>query len=740
MSRLKIAAAILDAAGRWKHECLLDGGSLFGEERLWTREFFGILQKYFVERPDAGSGSFQEKLRVQLEPAPSEAKRLWAEITWLYYLIVASVNRVTKLDKIRTVYEWSGATLPVDHWALGDLLDKGIVNPGRGYSGHQWREFRFIVTLMLDWVSRSARERDALLSDPWSFTEWLDGQKDGRRRQFRHGLLFLLFPDEFDPIMSPSHKRDIVKAFRNKTGSDIDIDGLDLTGLDKALLAIRQKLHDEHRGQEIHFYESPFREVWRGGSRTSNDDDGAIGTDDDAWYRERFGTADVWTIAPGEGARLWGESLELGIVAIGWDYLGDLSEYESREAIHSALIENGAGENPTNQSLAAWEFVHEMKIGDVVLAKKGRTAILGWGTVAGEYVHEAERAEYQNLRTVEWHPSRAPITLGAPITTKALTRFTAYKDWLRSVFKSMDADAGTLEVEANETEGGSYGVDTALNDLFLEETQFRRILDSIALRKNLILQGPPGVGKTFIARRIAWCLIGHKDSRSIEMVQFHQSYAYEDFVQGWRPTEMGGFTLRDGVFFEFCRRAEQHREKPFVFIIDEINRGNLSRILGELLMLIEADKRGPEHAITLTYSASGKRFSVPDNVHLLGLMNTADRSLAIVDYALRRRFAFETLRPAYGTGKFREYLLEADVDPGLVDRIDRNLSALNQRIRDDKDLGQGFEVGHSYFVPEETADEQWYLSIVESQIAPLLREYWFDRPEQVDQLVEKLRQ
>ena len=155
-------------------------------------------------------------------------------------------------------------------------------------------------------------------------------------------------------------------------------------------------------------------------------------------------------------------------------------------------------------------------------------------------------------------------------------------------------------------------------------------------------------------------------------------------------------------------------------------------------MLIEADKRGPEHAIALTYGAPGERFNVPDNVYILGLMNTADRSLAIVDYALRRRFAFETLMPAYGTGKFREYLLEADVDRVLVDRINRNLSEINERIRDDKDLGPGFQIGHSYFVSEESADEQWYLGIVETQIAPLLREYWFDRPEQASRLVEDL--
>lgn len=285
----------------------------------------------------------------------------------------------------------------------------------------------------------------------------------------------------------------------------------------------------------------------------------------------------------------------------------------------------------------------------------------------------------------------------------------------------------------------SYSMADAMEDLFLPKRRFHDILNSIRSRRNLILQGPPGVGKTFIAKRIAYSLIGRKDDRTVEAVQFHQSYAYEDFVQGFRPNETGGFTRRDRVFFEFCGRAEQDRETPHVFIIDEINRGNLSRIFGELLMLIESDKRGPEHAVRLTYQEAGESFSVPENVHILGLMNTADRSLAVVDHALRRRFAFEELEPQFD-GKFQDYLRHAGVIRDLIGRIVKDMRDLNEKIRRDDDLGHGFEVGHSYFVPQrgERADENWRRHRIRSQILPLLREYWFDRKDEVEKWEKRL--
>jgi 5-methylcytosine-specific restriction enzyme B len=284
----------------------------------------------------------------------------------------------------------------------------------------------------------------------------------------------------------------------------------------------------------------------------------------------------------------------------------------------------------------------------------------------------------------------------------------------------------------------------AMADFFLPGDQAEAIIAALRRKKNVILQGPPGVGKTFVASRLAFALMGHRDKSRLSTVQFHQAYSYEDFIQGYRPYKKG-FSRRDGIFYEFCHRARLGRSRPFVFIIDEINRGNLSKIFGELMMLIEHDKRGPDHTIPLTYSEStGEQFSVPENVHLIGLMNTADRSLAMVDYALRRRFVFFDLEPQFRSAGFRA-TLEAYGAPGtVIDRIVNRMTELNERIgKDDTNLGRGFEVGHSYFCSADgiftSKDwEVWYRSLVEFEIAPLLREYWFDDLPRAHAEIDKL--
>lgn len=287
-----------------------------------------------------------------------------------------------------------------------------------------------------------------------------------------------------------------------------------------------------------------------------------------------------------------------------------------------------------------------------------------------------------------------------------------------------------------------YTKEMALKELFIDEKQFDQICQAILYKKNIILQGPPGTGKTFLARRLAHALLGKKDPSRVEMIQFHQSYSYEDFIQGYRPTDKGTFELRNGVFYEFIQKAQNDPTEKYFFIIDEINRANLSKVFGELLMLIECDKRGEEFSIPLTYSGdSDHDFCVPDNVYLIGTMNTADRSITIVDYALRRRFLFYSLMPEFNE-KFVEYLAGKNVDPSMTNQIISKITELNKVIASDsKNLGPGFEIGHSYFCPvEDVVDsKEWYNRVIDLEINPLLEEYWFDNPDKAESQIQELR-
>ena len=289
-----------------------------------------------------------------------------------------------------------------------------------------------------------------------------------------------------------------------------------------------------------------------------------------------------------------------------------------------------------------------------------------------------------------------------------------------------------------------YTIEDMLNDgLFFERDELQRIHDRFGDKGNLILQGPPGVGKTFVTRRLAYALMGERADDRIVNVQFHQSYSYEEFVQGYRPDvnerDELVFKMHDGTFLRLCARAREDDDQRFVLIIDEINRGNLSRVFGELLSMIEKDKRGDGFRVELQ---GGERFSVPKNVYILGTMNLADRSLAGMDYAMRRRFAFVTLEPQFGESVFEDWLRGRNVPDGMIDRINDRMKALNEVISNDTSLGRNFAVGHSYFCDIADGGEgdwdSWYRNIVETEIQPLLEEYWFDNLGKAGEAVNRL--
>lgn len=571
-----------------------------------------------------------------------------------------------------------------------------------------------------------------------------------------------------------------------------------------------------------------------------------------------------WIYSPGEKSSNWENNLATGTMSIGWDFMGDISEYTSRNEIKKALQDYYHNQDNmySNDSLALWNFVHKLKVGDIVYVKKGVNKIIGKGIVEGDYIYD-ESQNFPNIRKVNWIAQGEWEHSGNNVQ-KTLTDITPYHDfikeiddlissnnkqqywWLvakpkiwslaqmkvgdvqsytlysergnkRNVFQNfLNANKGDIvlgyeatptkqivaileiekpsdgqelyfkkieslpdsidystfkdipelsEMEFLKKKNGSlfkltaeeydclmeiicdanpspkeaepvpaYTKDDFLDEVFMDDTEYSKLRSLLQNKKNIILQGAPGVGKTFSAKRLAYSMMGEKDEKKIEFIQFHQNYSYEDFIMGYRPNDDGGFELKKGVFYKFCKTAQSDPGNDYFFIIDEINRGNLSKIFGELLMLIERDYRNTE--IKLAYN--GESFSVPDNLYIIGMMNTADRSLAMIDYALRRRFSFFEMKPGFATRGFKKY--QEAIGDDKFDNVINAIISLNTEIERDDSLGSGFCIGHSYFCTNNPGDisEMWLENIIEYDIKPMLREYWFDNDSKYMTEVNKL--
>lgn len=441
-------------------------------------------------------------------------------------------------------------------------------------------------------------------------------------------------------------------------------------------------------------------------------------------------TTHYWIYSPGDGAAYWNQFYEAGIMAIGWD-IGNLKDYSSKEQMKQTMKDRfDPSLSYKNAAHATWQFANEMKPGDIIFVKKGMHLVVGRGVVESDYYYDENQSDFRNVRKVKWthkgewqHPGQAVMK-----TLTDITQYGEYVEKLNSLFESEVDD----DVEEKEVSYPAYDADQFLEDVYMSKTDYDTLVSLVMHKKNVILQGAPGVGKTYAAQRLAYSIMGVKDKERVMMVQFHQSYSYEDFIMGYRPTE-NGFERKAGAFYNFCKKAEVDSDNDYFFIIDEINRGNLSKIFGELFMLIENDKRG----IGLQLLYSNEKFSVPENVYIIGMMNTADRSLAMLDYALRRRFAFYEMKPGFETKGFRDY--QEGLSNLKFDRLIATVQTLNEVIAADESLGEGFCIGHSYFCNLKEVTDQALSEIVEFELIPLLKEYWFDEPTKVKNWVNHLR-
>ena len=302
----------------------------------------------------------------------------------------------------------------------------------------------------------------------------------------------------------------------------------------------------------------------------------------------------------------------------------------------------------------------------------------------------------------------------------------------------LKVDAVTFSSPELEPRPTEYDVSDIIADgSFHSEDRLKTMLTRIETKKNVVLQGPPGTGKTWLARRLAFALLGERDSDRVRAVQFHPNLSYEDFIRGWRPSGNGKLTLLDGPFMEMIDQALDNEEQNFVCVIEEINRGNPAQIFGEMLTLLESDKRKPEEALELSYKLDkGERVYIPENLHIIGTMNIADRSLAMLDLALRRRFAFITLAPEVNEAWFAWISRNhSGVKAATLRDIQHRINALNDVLAKDATLGAQYQIGHSYVTPASNLEigngKDWYTQVVETEIAPLLAEYWFDSPAKV---------
>lgn len=436
----------------------------------------------------------------------------------------------------------------------------------------------------------------------------------------------------------------------------------------------------------------------------------------------------------------------------------DFASFTSRRDFVTAY-KKAKGTKDVNMPSACWEFINDAKIGDIIVVYSNRIEsgkrfhlLYGWGIINSECEFNYQE-ENPIKRQVKWETSSLNNIKRDSLSTnhhffhsvdgieaaniiKLLNiRIEKPKDISMDSFHQkqqlVPAQNNIIDNSLNHHQSEKYTKSIFLDEVYVSYLDYERLESLLLRKKNLILQGAPGVGKTFAAKRLAYAIMGEKDDDRIKMVQFHQNYSYEDFVLGYKPNENGGFDLKEGIFYQFCRKAAADKEHKYFFIIDEVNRGNLSKIFGELLMLIENDYR--DEPIHLAYK--DEIFAVPSNLYIIGMMNTADRSLAMIDYALRRRFSFFEMKPGFNSPVFEEEIRKK-MDPHLENLVNA-IVELNRIIENDDSLGSGFCIGHSYLC---NLGYHYELeNIVEYDIIPMLREYWFDNDNLFNQEVQKLR-
>ena len=796
--------ATLEAAKHWLQNGLLQDGSVLSEKSLWTLEHLQSLDQYFVNQLDDGEGNFFEKLSSQLAQTAPEVKQLAAELLWVMFLCPSNTGAAKKREGIKTIWEWSGEPFPQNSPWIKDAVLAGVGSAGTSYNTNRWRELVFVIRVMIAVKQLARVEREGLLKDGWVLARWLEEIPECNKRQFRHMMLFLLFPDSFERIFGGTDRRKIVAAFTGKSAAQVNT--LSALEIDRELAAIRKQQEETYGMTELDFYVPPLRDLWGDARNVAwlliwnpdnwqwenmdadraathagktvtirwncNNRNAAVG---DKAYLARTGVAPKGIIAVGNivtapyeaphydeikaeaGKTRW--YVDVAFTRIQNPLAGDpylTSDDLSKITIDQQVWSPQSSGIEIKQRSAGilkklWEEVVEssskrsfsQEVPEIAEATNlilygppgtGKTYTLG--KFISRYSSQKQTISreawlIQQLLDVRWFD--AIFAALYDIGSRAKVKDIVNHEFIRLKARAMGRDRNvaqtvwaTLQAHTSEksktvqykNKSAPFVFDKGLNSTWsLVDDWEEECSDLVELAKTL-RKGPQKKS-------------AHK---RYEFVTFHQAYSYEDFVEGIRPVqdeESGELTYSviPGVFQRIAQKAKADPGQRYAIFIDEINRGNIAKIFGELITLIEADKRAVYSedgeklsGMELTLPYSGTLFGVPKNLDLYGTMNTADRSIALLDTALRRRFKFQELMPDVGliSGSRGDGYIE-DGEGGVIN-LRALLKAMNQRIR--FLLNRDMTLGHAYFI--NVRDFQGLQDVLLNQVIPLLQEYFYD--------------
>ena len=796
---------MLLAAEHWKNVALLEDGSVFSSNQLWTLSNLEELDRYFVNSPDKGKGTFDEKLELQLEPTGPGARQLVAEMLWFMFLCPCNISVLKKRGNIEKVWKWSGEPFPTDSPHITNDVLKGVGSAGTAYNQLRWRELAFFIRTVTAFKNLSGQEQDVLLADGLGFARWIEEIPGCSGRQLRNMILFLLFPDEFERIFGGTERGNVLKAFLGITQKQFN--DLSAWEVDRHLLKIRQQKEKEYGTHELDFYNSPLKSFWRDSGQsawlflwTPKNWDWSSLNDDRATTHEGRTVNHRWGCANGKVSK--GDKAYLvkvgkppkGIVAIGeivseryeaphWNKRKEQEGqvYQCVDIAFSRIQDPDQGDPYVTESdLKKIDADNQrwfpQSSGIAIKPQSARALDKLWKAVVEQ--RSIPETGQTDIRMTE---ATNKIFYGPPGTGKTYHLNKLIKKysgkgrdtWL--IQEMQNASWFDVIVGALHDLGGHADVSAIKNHAYVQaKSKFMGRTRHVGSTIWRVLQGhtneysntvqykkrtPPLVFNKGVEGD--WALIGNwkpecaeqvelaehwkaglkqsSASNRYEFVTFHQSYSYEDFVEGIRPVddkETGGirYQVTPGILRRICQRAVADPGSRYAIFIDEINRGNIAKIFGELITLIEPDKRAVYNAdrslklgmeVRLPYSDD--RFGIPQNLDFYGTMNTADRSITQLDTALRRRFQFEELMPDADliSGSHGDGLIE-DEEGGVIN-LRELLKAMNRRIY--FLLNRDMTLGHAYFI--NIRDFSDLERVLRSQVIPLLQEYFYENWHQI---------